>query len=166
MELRRPTQADKEAVLDMMTEFEETGSRTDGGFWQTEDFDYEDWLIGNADAEMGLNIPEGWVPALQLVSFDKGRAIGFLHIRLVLNAQLLEKGGHIGYSIRPSERQKGYAKEQLRLGLEVAGTKNLSRVLVTCDETNEASRRTILACGGNLEDVREGTERYWIDAAR
>ncbi|MDY5634886.1 MAG: GNAT family N-acetyltransferase, partial [Streptococcus orisratti] len=47
--------------------------------------------------------------------------------------------------------------------LRQAAKKNLSKVLITCDKTNEASRRTILACGGILEDVREGTERYWID---
>lgn len=163
MELRRPTLADKEAVLDMMTEFEAIGSRTDGGFWNTENFDYEEWLVGNAHAEMGINIPDGWVPAIQFVSFDNGRAIGFLHLRLALNATLLEKGGHIGYSVRPSERHKGYAKGQLRQGLRQAAKKNLSKVLITCDKTNEASRRTILACGGILEDVREGTERYWID---
>lgn len=163
MELRRPTLADKTAVLEMMTEFETTQSSSDGGFWESEDFDYEDWLAGNAEAEMGIGIPDGWVPAIQLVSFENGRAVGFLHLRLTLNENLLEKGGHIGYSIRPSERQKGYAKEQLRLGLQIAATKNLTKVLVTCDSTNEASRRTILAFGGVLEDIRQDTERYWIE---
>lgn len=163
MELRRPTLADKAAVLDMMKEFEMTGSRSDGGFWNQDNFNYEDWLTGNEAAEMGINIPDGWVPAIQLVSFENGRALGFLHLRLALNLKLLEKGGHIGYCIRPSERQKGYAKEQLKQGLLFATTKNLSKVLVTCDISNEASRRTILACGGVLEDVRNGTERYWIE---
>ena len=162
LELRRPTLSDEETVLDMMAEFEATGSRSDGGFWDKEHFNYEDWLASNADAEMGIGIPDGWVPAIQLVSFVDSRAVGFLHLRLALNANLLEKGGHIGYCIRPSERKKGYAKEQLRQGLELAVQKNLSRVLVTCDSTNQASKRTILACGGVLEDIRQGTERYWL----
>lgn len=164
MELRRPTAADRVAVEEMMGEFIEAGSATDGGFWEPENFNYADWLQYNADAEVGLNIPVEFVPAIQFVSFDEeGRALGFLHLRLRLNDFLLEQGGHIGYSIRPSERGKGYAKEQLRLGLLECPKKNIQRVLVTCSETNPASRAIILANGGVLEDIREGIERYWIE---
>ena len=164
MKLRRPTLADKEAILNMMTEFEETQSAHDGGFWDADDFVYEAWLESNRDMEMGLGIPEGWVPAVQLVAFARdGQAVGFLNLRLRLSAYLLEEGGHIGYSIRPSERGKGYAKEALRQGLQIAKEKNIKRALVTCSTENPASRAVILANGGQFEDVRNGTERYWID---
>ena len=97
MELRRPTLADKETVLDMMAEFEATQSAHDGGFWDAEAFVYEDWLKSNRDMEMGLGIPDGWVPAVQLVAFARdGQAVGFLNIRLRLSDYLLEEGGHIG----------------------------------------------------------------------
>ena len=164
MELRRPTLADKESILNMMAEFEETQSAHDGGFWDAEAFVYEDWLESNRDMEMGLGIPDGWVPAVQLVAFARdGQALGFLNLRLRLSDYLREKGGHIGYSIRPSERGKGYAKESLRQGLEVAKGKNIKRALVTCSTKNPASRAVILANGGVYEDVRNGTERYWIE---
>lgn len=164
MKLRRPTLADKEAILNMMTEFEETQSAHDGGFWDADDFVYEAWLESNRDMEMGLGIPEGWVPAVQLVAFARdGQAVGFLNLRLRLSAYLLEEGGHIGYSIRPSERGKGYAKEALRQGLQVAKEKNIKRAMVTCSTENPASRAVILANGGQFEDVRNGTERYWIE---
>ena len=164
MELRRPTLADKEAILNMMEEFEQTQSAHDGGFWDIENFVYEEWLEENLQAEAGLNIPENWVPAIQLVSFDEaGQALGFLNLRLRLNDYLLEKGGHIGYSIRPSERGKGYAKKSLRQGLQIAKEKNIKRALLTCSTENPASRAVILANGGVYEDVRNGTERYWID---
>ena len=166
MELRRPTIVDREAVLDMMAEFEQTQSAHDGGFWDTENFVYEDWLESNQNQEMGINLPEGWVPAIQLVAFSgKGQALGFLNLRLCLNNFLLEKSGHIGYSIRPSERGKGYAKETLRQGLQVAKEKNIKKVLVTCSVNNPASRAVILANGGIFEDDRNGVERYWIEVA-
>ena len=92
-----------------------------------------------------------------------GQAVGFLNLRLLLNDHLLQEGGHIGYSIRPSARGKGLAKEQLRQGLQVAKSKNIKRALVTCDRDNAASRGVILANGGVLEDIRGGKERYWID---
>ena len=164
MELRRPTLADKETVLDMMAEFEANQSAHDGGFWDAENFVYEEWLESNQNHEMGINLPEGWVPDIQLVAFSRdGQAVGFLNLRLRLSDYLLEVGGHIGYSIRPSERGKGYAKESLRQGLQIAKKKNIKRALVTCSTENPASRAVILANGGELEDVRNGTERYWID---
>ncbi|MCK6128898.1 GNAT family N-acetyltransferase [Streptococcus halitosis] len=164
MELRRPILADKEAVLEMMAEFEKSQSAHDGGFWDTENFVYEEWLKNNQDHEMGINLPEGWVPDIQLVAFSKdGQAVGSLNIRLCLNDFLLEEGGHIGYSIRPSERGKGYAKESLRQGLQVAKEKNIKKALVTCSTENPASRAVIVANGGLFEDVRNGVERYWID---
>ena len=164
MILRRPTLADKETVLEMMAEFEQTQSTHDGGFWNAEGFVYEEWLETNMQKEMGINLPENRVPSIQFVLFDESdHALGFLNLRLRLNEGLLNYAGHIGYSIRPSERGKGYAKESLRQGLQIAKEKNIHRALVTCSTENPASRAVILANGGELEDVRNGTERYWID---
>ena len=163
MELRRPKLEDREKILEMLADFEATGSRQDG-FFGGADFVYEDWLETIQLAEAGLGLPQGFVPYIQLISFAAdGQAVGFLNLRLRLNDYLLQEGGHIGYSIRPSARGQGFAKEQLRQGLQVAKSKNIKRALVTCDCDNAASRAVILANGGALEDIRGGKERYWID---
>lgn len=91
------------------------------------------------------------------------KVIGFLAIRHQLNDYLLEAGGHIGYSIRPSYRRQGHATRALGLALERCRELGLVRVLVTCNEDNVGSRRTIESQGGVLEDIRGVKRRYWID---
>ena len=100
---------------------------------------------------------------LWITDGDPEEVIGFLAIRHRLNDFLLEEGGHIGYSVRPARRGEGHATRALALALDRAAELGIDRVLVTCDEDNEPSRRTIEGNGGVLEDVRKGKRRYWID---
>jgi predicted acetyltransferase len=88
--------------------------------------------------------------------------IGFLAVRHTLTAWLLEEGGHIGYSVRPSRREQGHASRALALAVRRCAELGLDRVLLTCDEDNVASRRTIEHNGGVYEDTRNGKRRYWI----
>lgn len=90
--------------------------------------------------------------------------VGFIAVRHRLNDFLLEEGGHIGYSVRPSRRREGHASRALVLGVRRAGELGVPRALVTCDEPNHASRRTIEIAGGVYEDTRHGKRRYWIEA--
>ena len=88
--------------------------------------------------------------------------VGFLGLRHELNAWLLEEGGHIGYSVRPSRRREGHASRALTLAVRRAAALGIEQALVTCDEDNEASARTIERNGGVYEDTRQGKRRYWI----
>ncbi|CAN5379137.1 GNAT family N-acetyltransferase [soil metagenome] len=105
-----------------------------------------------------------------LVAEIGGAVIGRVSIRHTLTPTLLQIGGHVGYGVRPTYRGRGYATTMLRLSIERLTGRGVADILVTCDEDNMASRRTIERCGGVLEDVRHlaeeapGTRRYWIDA--
>jgi predicted acetyltransferase len=83
-----------------------------------------------------------------------------------LNSNLLISGGHIGYSVRPSERKKGYGKEILFLALQKCKKLGIAKILVTCDSKNIASEKVILANGGKLENCvpfdNRVIKRYWI----
>ncbi|MCA1218337.1 GNAT family N-acetyltransferase [Streptomyces sp. 8L] len=105
---------------------------------------------------------EGWVPCTHLWFVDGDRFLGRLSIRHRFTPFLLEFGGHIGYSVRPSARRRGHATAMLRESLPVARGLGLDPVLVTCDATNVASRKVIEAAGGRFEDQRGEKLRYWV----
>ena len=89
-----------------------------------------------------------------------GKLIGFCCIRhkLEYDDDDIEFASHIGYSIRPSERRKGYAKRQLHLALQKAKELGLGKVRIICRDSNTGSNRTILANGGKLIDSIYGAE--------
>lgn len=130
----------------------------------------EDWLQFNRDTEDPMKKPAHWVVSEQFVFLRKsdGRIVGMIQFRHEFNDFLRDFGGNIGYSVRPDERKKGYATRMLKECLGVCKTFGLERVLVTCIEGNEGSKRTILANGGVYEKTvfcaRDGVtlERYWI----
>lgn len=103
---------------------------------------------------------EGKISWYLSVRESDGKAVGCacLRHRLEYDDDDPEFCSHIGYSIRPDERQKGYAREQLRLVLEKAREAGLKQVRILCLDTNEGSRRTILANGGVYVDSLYGEE--------
>ncbi len=105
------------------------------------------------------------VPCLFRWITEAGEVIGFLALRTQLNDWLFEHAGHIGYSVIPARRRQGHATRALALAVGRARELGLQQVLVTCDEENHASARTIEACGGVREDSRHGHRRYWIRTA-
>ena len=92
-----------------------------------------------------------------------------INIRLVLNEKLRKFGGNIGYSIRPTERRKGYNKINLYLGLKICQEYGIKEVLMDCDKYNLGSAKTIQALGGVKtkecynDEFKETVEFYSID---
>lgn len=131
----------------------------------------QQWLANVRAYTDPATVPEGKVQATQFLAVREsdGALVAMIQIRHYFNEYLEKYAGHIGYSVRPCERRKGYGKEQLRLALGFCReTLGLDRVLITCYDTNEASRRTILSNGGVYEstvhepDEDIDLERYWI----
>ena len=112
----------------------------------------------------------GYVPASHFWLIADGAGyIGDVDIRHSLNESLKRYGGHIGYKIRPSFRQRGFGTLICKLGIERARRLGISDILITCDDDNIGSARIIEANGGLLRDrVDNGrgvlTRRYWIRA--
>lgn len=109
--------------------------------------------------------PTGHVPATFFWVADDADPttyLGSVAVRHGLTPFLLEVGGHIGYSVRPSARRRGVATEALRLVLPHAAALGIDPALLTCDVDNVASAKVIEANGGVLEDVRGDKKRYWV----
>jgi len=129
-----------------------------------------EYLAVLAEQEQGINLPTPQhVPTTFLFGFAGPRIVGRVSIRHRLNEFLLHEGGHIGYMVLPEFRRRGYATEMLRQALLIARVKcGTSRLLVTCDDDNVGSMRTIENNGGVLENVVDAAgevpkRRYWIE---
>lgn len=170
LRFRLPAAEDAAEYTSYRQEFLDAGSSMDGTGAMRRTADAMEWLAINAQYADPATVPEGKVQSTQFVCerVSDGRIVGMLQVRLALNDYLLHYGGHIGYSVRPNERRKGYASWMLAQALDYCRSQGLEKVLITCLDTNEASRRTILHAGGVYEstehepDENENLERYWI----
>ncbi|MEO8900153.1 MAG: GNAT family N-acetyltransferase [Polyangiaceae bacterium] len=125
-----------------------------------------------SEQQRGINLPPNHVPSTFLFAYLDMRIVGRVSIRHSLNEFLQRVGGHIGYVVVPEFRRRGVATEMLAQALLLAREKlGIQRVLVTCDDDNIGSIRTIEKNGGMLENVTTGPDlekpkrRYWIETA-
>jgi len=169
LELMQPSLGFRQEFLAFRAEFSPQEEIPGLASMNAGDFDSD---VRNAlDHAKGKRLRKGWVPANTFWLVRNGTTIvGVLQIRHKLTRFLKAEGGHIGYSVRPSERGKGYATRMLGMALTEARRLGMKRVLITCDRRNIASARVIQKNGGRLENEivstvpgREFTCRYWIE---
>ena len=114
-------------------------------------------------------VPKGLVPSSTYLGIREkdNYIVGMIDIRHYLNEYLTQVGGNIGYGVRKTQRNKGYAKQMLKLALEKCKELKIKKVLITCDEDNIASEKVILSANAKLEDIRnvdgENKKRFWIN---
>ncbi len=140
----------RDDAADYIREFREHHSDINGtgGLDRFED-DYEGWLE-KLEQDYTREPDEKKVPARTyfLIRGTDRKIVGMINIRLCLNERLSRYGGHIGYSIRPTERGKGYNKINLYLGLKVCRAHGIETVFMDADLDNPASWKTMEALGG------------------
>ena len=133
----------------------------------------EEWLAQVEMLKKEETTPPHWVPMTQYICIRESdnKMVGVIQIRHYFNEYLEKYAGHIGYSVAPSERRKGYATWMLKEVLPECKRLGIEKVLISCVKGNEGSKRTILNNGGVYESTvyePKGDvylERYWIDLA-
>lgn len=172
LKLIKPNEDFEKQILDMFQEFNDDNTTPYWSGWLKKFLDnYSWWLEYLRNCEKDDTWDDKLVPGIQyiLVRESDNSVIWFINTRLRLNDALLEHGGHIWYSIRPSERRKHYATAQLFSILKLYQNLWVEKVLLTCDKWNIWSAKTIKNCGWILEnEIIDPTDwaliqRYWIN---
>lgn len=170
LKLIEPTMEYSCEIQKFRQEFLDCGDSLDG-CGSLEEFEHcEDWLEQVERCKKWETVPKNWVPATQFICVREsdGKVVGVIQVRHELSDYLRNYAGHIGYSVRPSERRKGYAAWMLRNVLPYCKSLGIHDVMVSCLADNEGSRRTILRNGGvydgTVREPREDVllEKYWI----
>lgn len=172
MELVEPSILYKESFIAAIEEYQaqETGDRQNSYYRELEELRYAfpSYISRLLSESQGKHLPDGFVPQTTYWLVEGDEFVGRVSIRHILNKQLEKEGGHIGFDIRPSKRKKGYGKKILELALPKALELGLAKVLITCNDNNEASIKIIKANKGVFQDKlkmgggRPSKLRFWV----
>ena len=180
IELVLPTKAHHNQIEEYKNKFKNDESVTNydnmPGCGSLKKLTVDEWIQECADHRVGKNLPDGYVPATQFIALRKsdGKLVGMFQIRHWLTEFLETTGGHIGYSVAPDERGKGYATEMLAMGLLECKKLGIDKVRISHLVENTASEKVITRNGGiydgeveyngNIDAYNDRRfKRYWIN---
>ena len=152
IKLVRPTADLKEAALEYKYEHLEYGDKEINGSELLDKTDsYEEWLVSVTNNTSPDTVNPAWVVTDTFFALNEARRIvGIIDLRHTLN-DFLKDYGNSGYSVRPTERRKGYATEMLRQIKGIAKEAGMTELHMATFQDNIASVKTIVKNGGVLE---------------
>ncbi len=161
-ELRELSVNDGKDILKMINEIGpgENGFSNNG--YDVDEEGFKDYLYHGLNVSKGIGLSPHWVPQTKYWLFIDGVPVGIGKVRHYLNDRLRNIGGHIGYCIRPAERGNGYGNIILAELLKKAAGFGIPKALVTCRESNEASKKVIEFNGGKYAGSFESERQYWF----
>ena len=150
--LKRPIKEYEPKAVAFKQEFIENGETTINGSELLDQMDsYDEWLKSVTDNISPDTVNPAWVVTDTYFAFDEDdNIVGIIDLRHELN-DFLKDFGNCGYSVRPSERRKGYATEMLKLILERASQIGMGKIQLSVERSNEPSVKTITKNGGKYE---------------
>lgn len=170
IKLIKPTLEYASDIMAYRKEFLDSGDSMDGCGKLRNCETAKEWIESIELCCNSKTCPKDKVPSYTYIAVreDDSKIVGVCDLRHHIDHPVLSLwGGHIGYSVRPSERRKGYATNMLCLVLDEAKALGLERVMITCDADNIASEKTIIANGGVFEKEvvvdNEIIKRFWIE---
>ncbi len=151
--LVRPTIQRKAQALEYREEHFRNGEKVINGSELLDQIEsYEEWLSAVTKNTALETVDENWVLTDTFFAVRKkdDKIIGIIDLRHTLN-DFLKDFGNCGYSVRPSERKKGYATEMLHQLIGVAREAGLPELHISVEKTNTASIKVIKKNGGVYE---------------
>lgn len=150
--LKRPTKEYEAEATDFKQEFLNHGESTINGSELLDRMEsYDEWLKSVTDNASSETVNPSWVVTDTFFALDDNdRIVGIIDLRHELN-DFLKDFGNSGYSVRPSERRKGYATEMLKLIIQRAAEIGMEKLQLSVERSNEASVKTITKNGGKYE---------------
>lgn len=166
----KPTLKHRRMAEEFKKEFFDYGETVINGSALFDKIEYLEWLENTKRNENPETVRSDWVVAdtFLVIRESDEKIIGIIDIRHSLeNTFLSAYGGHIGYSVRPSERKKGYGTRMLGQALTYVKNLGLFKVMLGCYADNLASRKTIEKCGGVLTEEKTYVNGkpmliYWV----
>lgn len=161
-----PTINNKKDVLDFYLEFENNNETCIG---YADHNDYDKWLSQMENRKNNINLPKGYVKENFYLCYERNKLVGVFSLKFELTDYLFNYGGHIGYAVRPSLRNQGFATIILKEGLKIAKQYEFNKLLLVVDDDNLPSIKVVLKNNGIYEnslydnEEKANVNRYWIN---